>query len=172
MEGIGQPAGNPKRGFLRDCTPGIQSLGGEKMKEKILEDQWVVGFIDALGKFIVDVKEDNIELKFVVNVPKEDVQTLYKLKKIFQCGRIYEIENGWCLEIRKIHCIKNVVEYFDKHWLKTRKRVDFIKFRKIYLILERGQLMEKLEDVAKYAEGIRGTPREVVDNILKLKGTG
>ena len=136
--------------------------------KKILEDQWVVGFVDALGKFLIEIEGNNLELIFAIDVPKEDVQTLYKLKKIFKCGRVYETENGWRLEIRKMNCIRNVVEYFEKHWLKTRKRVDFIKFRKIYLILERGQLNERLEDVAKYAAGIRGIPKETVDRIRGL----
>ena len=142
------------------------------MRKKIIEDQWVVGFVDAVGKFLVDVEDNDIELKFVVDVPKEDAQTLYKLKKIFQCGRVYETEYGWRLEIKKMHCIKNVVEYFEKHWLKTRKRVDFIKFRKIYLILERGELKERFEDIVKYASGIRTTPPEVLEKLRSLGEAG
>lgn len=140
--------------------------------EKILEDQWVVGFVDALGKFVVDVVENKVDLGFIIDVAKEDVQILYKIKKIFQCGRVYELDDGWRLEIRKPHCIKNVVEYFEKHRLRTRKRVDFIKFRKIYLILEKKQLLEKLEDVVKYAEGIRGISSEVIEKLKELKGIG
>lgn len=136
--------------------------------KKFLEDQWVVGFIDALGKFLVEVEDGKLELVFTVDVPKEDVQTLYKLKKIFKCGKVRELESGWRLEIRRMNCIGNVVRYFEKHWLKTRKRVDFMKFRKIYIILERDQLKEKLADVAKYAAGIRGIPKEIVDRIRGL----
>ncbi len=51
------------------------------------------------------------------------------------------------------HLSKNIVPFFEKHLLKTRKRVDFIKFREIVMLMSRGEHLtsDGVENIRKIA---------------------
>jgi hypothetical protein len=62
------------------------------------------------------------------------------LKRFFKCGVIRKNqEDRWALRIRKISCLKEICDFFTKHPLKTKKNVDFIRFRRIIHKMEEGK---------------------------------
>ena len=78
--------------------------------------------------------------EFRVVQHERDIQVLYALKRFFECGVVRRNhEDRYELRIRKRSCLRKVVEFFEKHPLKTKKNVDFKKFRKILLMMERGE---------------------------------
>ncbi len=126
-----------------------------------LKPDWVVGFVDGEGCFYVGVNRNRtmktgyqVLPEFRIVQHERDIQVLYALKKFFGCGVVRRNhEDRYELRIRKISCLKRVVEFFEKHPLKTKKNVDFKKFRRIILMMERGEHLtrEGLIEILKIA---------------------
>lgn len=113
-----------------------------------LNAQWIVGFVDGEGCFHVSVNRHKemtagyqILPEFAVVQHERDVQVLYALKAHFRCGVVRKNHEGrMCYRVRGIdHLLKIIIPFFEKHLLKTKKRVDFQKFRKILLKIQRGE---------------------------------
>ena len=113
-----------------------------------LEAQWVVGFVDGEGCLFVGINPHSemtsgfqVLPEFTVVQHQRDVQLLYALKQFFGCG-VVRRNHGERLayRVRSLdHLNEKIVPFFEKHPLKSKKRVDFAKFRKIL------QLMTKKE---------------------------
>lgn len=126
--------GNPQRLYVRELS----------MK---LEAQWITGFVDGEGCFHVAVnKHDDMKCgyqvlpEFTVVQHERDVQILHALKAHFKCG-VVRVNHGdrMCWRVRKLeHLLKYIVPFFDKHPLKSKKRVDYEKFRRALLKMEKG----------------------------------
>ena len=113
-----------------------------------LNAQWVVGFVDGEGCFHIGINS-NPEMKLGVQVLPEftvvqheiDEQVLHGLKAYFDCGVVRK-NHGTRLSYRvrgQANLLQKILPFFEKHQLKTRKRVDFAKFRKVILMMEKGE---------------------------------
>ncbi len=112
-----------------------------------LDAQWITGFVDGEGCFHVGVNANasmttgfQVLPEFTVVQHKRDVQILHALKAYFGCG-VVRVNHGDRMAYRvrgKEHLLERIVPFFMKHPLKTRKNVDFRKFRKILLMMEKG----------------------------------
>ena len=112
-----------------------------------LTAQWICGFVDGEGNFFVDINPYQemtsgfqVLPEFTVVQHERDVQLLYALKKFFRCGVVRQDHGDhMCYRVRSVeHLIERIVPFFEKHELRSKKRVDFIKFRRILLLMERG----------------------------------
>ena len=127
-----------------------------------LESQWIVGFVDGEGCFHVGISrhEDmrtgyQILPEFTVVQHERDVQILHALKRHFGCGvvrRNHGDRMAWRVRDRA-HLMERIVPFFMKHSLKTRKKQDFLKFRKVLLMMEKGEHLtpegvEKIRSIA------------------------
>ena len=109
-----------------------------------LEAQWVVGFVDGEGCFFVGINPHpemtsgfQVLPEFTVVQHQRDIQLLHALKKFFGCGvvRINHAER-MAYRVRSLdHLNEKIIPFFDEHPLKSKKKVDFIKFRKILLLM-------------------------------------
>ena len=111
-----------------------------------LEAQWVVGFVDGEGCFYVGINAQpemktgyQVLPEFTVVQHKRDVQLLYALKKFFGCGVVRQNHGDrMAYRVRGLeNLLERVIPFFEKHPLKTKKRLDFLKFRKIALLMEK-----------------------------------
>ena len=112
-----------------------------------LNAQWIVGFVDGEGCFHIGINK-NQEMKLGVQVLPEftvvqhqvDEQVLYALKAYFGCGVVRKNHGTrLCYRVRGQENLRNkIVPFFEKHQLKTRKRIDFAKFRRVLLLMEKG----------------------------------
>jgi hypothetical protein len=112
-----------------------------------LDAQWITGFVDGEGCFHVSVNPHNemsikfqVLPEFTVVQHKRDVQILHALKSFFGCG-VVRTNHGDRLAYRvrsKEHLLEIIIPFFVKHPLKSKKRMDFEKFRQILLIMEKG----------------------------------
>src|SRR5258708_24950190 len=133
-----------------------------------LEAQWVVGFEDGEGRFFVGINPHpemtsgfQVPPEFTVVQHQRDIQLLHALKKFFGCG-VVRTNHGERMgyRVRSLdHLTEKIVPFFEEHPLKSKKRVDFIKFRKIL------QLMKKREHLTR--EGI-----EEIRSIAATMNTG
>ncbi len=113
-----------------------------------LNAQWIVGFVDGEGCFHIGINK-NQEMKLGVQVLPEftvvqhqaDQQVLYGLKAYFGCGVVRKNHaTRLCYRVRgHENLLDRILPFFEKHQLKTRKRVDFAKFRKVVLLMEKGE---------------------------------
>ena len=125
-----------------------------------LEAQWIVGFVDGEGCFHVGINQNQkmtlgvqVLPEFTVVQHEIDEQVLYGLKDYFGCG-VVRVNHGTRLSYRvrgQANLRDRIIPFFEKHKLKTRKRIDFEKFRKVILLIEKGEHLkpEGLEQIRK-----------------------
>jgi hypothetical protein len=136
-----------------------------------LEAQWVVGFVDGEGCFYVGFNAQpemktgyQVLPEFTVVQHKQDIQLLYALKQFFGCGVVRQNHGDrMAYRVRDAeHLQERVIPFFEKHPLKTKKRLDFLKFRKILIMMQRNEHLtldgiEKIRQIA--SEMNRGRER-------------
>lgn len=140
-----------------------------------LSPDWVVGFVDGEGCFHVSLNRHEemtvgyqVLPEFVVVQHERDVQILYALKRFFGAGVVRTNHgNRQCLRIRKMDALLKVCEFFMAHPLKTKKNIDFVKFRKIIQIMSCGRHLEigGLLEIVELASAMNTTQRPVLDEI-------
>ena len=136
-----------------------------------LEAQWVVGFVDGEGCFNLDthVKADmrwgiQMQPEFTVVQHDRDVQILHALKDLFGCGSVgvnrkdqTSIRMHYrCKSVKDLH--EKVIPFFEKHSLKTKKGVEFSKFRDIVRLMYadyHNQSLKQFLEIADKGEQIR-----------------
>ena len=112
-----------------------------------LDAQWITGFVDGEGCFHVGINPHpemtagvQVLPEFTVVQHERDVQVLHALKAYFGCG-VVRTNHGdrMAFRVRSVkHLLQHIVPFFVKHPLKTRKNVDFLKFRDVLLVMEAG----------------------------------
>jgi hypothetical protein len=123
----------------------------ERSKVMKLSSDWVVGFTDGEGCFYVGfLKHPEMSVgyqvlpEFRVVQHKRDIQVLYALKSFFKGGVVRQNhEERYELRIRKLESLKEVVAFFEKHPLKTKKKVDFERFAYIIRLMSEGRHLTK-----------------------------
>ena len=127
-----------------------------------LETQWIVGFVDGEGCFHVSVNAHEqttsgfqVLPEFVVVQHERDVQILHALKRHFGCGVVRRNHaERMCYRVRGVkHLNERVIPFFEQHPLKTRKNVEFRKFRRILRLMAAGghlddEGIEKIRSIA------------------------
>ena len=127
-----------------------------------LSAEWITGFVDGEGCFHVGINK-HLEMKaghqvlpeFTVVQHERDVQVLHALKAHFGCGVVRK-NHGDRMAYRvrsQEHLLKHIVPHFVQYPLMTRKRQDFIKFRRILLMMSEGVHLtaEGVEEIRRIA---------------------
>ena len=127
-----------------------------------LNAEWVTGFVDGEGCFHVAINPQpemtvgfQVLPEFTVVQHERDVQLLYALKAFFGCGVVRK-NHGTRMAYRvrsKEHLLQIIIPFFMKHSLKSKKHVDFLKFRDVLLTMEKGEHLtedgiEKIRGIA------------------------
>ena len=136
-----------------------------------LDAGWITGFVDGEGCFHVGVNPHTdmragyqVLPEFTVVQHKRDAQVLHGLKAFFGCG-VVRTNHGDRLayRVRSLeHLLQRIVPFFQKHSLKTKKHIDFMKFRHVLLLMEKGEHLKPdgIEKIRNIAAGMnRGQPR-------------
>ena len=127
-----------------------------------LEAQWIAGFVDGEGCFHIGINSHKemtagfqILPEFTVVQHERDVQVLHALKDYFGCGVVRKNHGDrMAYRVRGIkHLLEHIIPFFVKHSLKTKKNVDFKKFRNILLKMEAGDHLtqEGIEEIRRIA---------------------
>lgn len=105
-----------------------------------LETQWIVGFVDGEGCFHIGISKHKeissgyqIIPEFVVTQHKRNISVLYGIKKVMKnIGVVRKNKATYQFKVRKLSELKDVVlPFFEKHSLKTDKKIDFLGFRDV-----------------------------------------
>ena len=133
-----------------------------------LNAQWIVGFVDGEGCFHIGINKNStmtlgvqVLPEFTVVQHQRDEQVLYALKAYFGCGVVRKNHGTrLCYRVRgHENLLQRILPFFEKHQLKTRKRVDFAKFRKVVLLMEKGEHLtqEGLEKIRQIKTSMNST---------------
>ena len=128
-----------------------------------LEAQWVVGFVDGEGGFFVGINPHpemtfgfQVLPEFTVVQNQRDIQLLHALKQFFGCGVVRRNHaERMAYRVRSLdHLNEKIIPFFEEHPLKSKKRVDFSKFRRVLQLMStRGHLasagIEEIRAIAK-----------------------
>ena len=127
-----------------------------------LDAQWITGFVDGEGCFYIGINEHvdmtagyQVLPEFTVVQHERDVQVLHAFKAYFGCG-VVRRNHGDRMAYRvrgQTHLWERIVPFFVKHPLKTKKRMDFQKFKRVLRMMQAGehltpQGIEKIRDIA------------------------
>ena len=115
-----------------------------------LSAQWISGFTDGEGCFHIGISKHSqmttgyqVLPEFIIVQHKRDIKLLYNLKAYFGCGVVRKNKgsgNIYSYRVRnRAHLMNIIIPFFEKHSLKTMKKVDFQKFRKVLLMMERNE---------------------------------
>ncbi len=148
-----------------------------------LSADWVVGFVDAEGCFHVSINRQpemsvgfQVLPEFVVVQHSRDRQVLYGLKRFFGAGSVRRNHGDRdCLRIRELKALLEVGEFFIKHPLKTKKNVDFRKFRRILHLMNQRRHLERegLVEIIDIAMKMNSAQRPALEAIRReLVGAG
>lgn len=136
-----------------------------------LDAQWIVGFVDGEGCFHVGINPHKemttgyqVLPEFTVVQHKQDVKILHALKDYFGCGVVRSNHGDrMAYRVRGIkHLAERILPFFMEHPLKTIKNVEFKKFRRILLEMEKGHHLTKegVEEIRRLASQMnRGRSR-------------
>ncbi len=146
-----------------------------------LSPDWVVGFVDGEGCFHVSILRHpemtvgyQVLPEFTVVQHERNVQILYALKRFFGCGVVRRNHGDrWAYRVRKLQCLERVCDFFTRHPLKTRKQVDFVRFRRIVQKMKEGRHLtpEGLQEIVDIALRMNTGKREALLRIKKDLGT-
>lgn len=142
-----------------------------------LSADWVVGFVDGEGCFHVSLTRHpdmsagfQVLPEFVVVQHTRDRQVLQALKRFFGAGTVRTNHGDRdCLRIRKLDALARVCDFFLKHPLKTKKNVDFRKFRKIVRLMNQKRHLERdgLLEIIGIAMQMNSTTRPALEEIRR-----
>lgn len=113
-----------------------------------LHAQWIIGFTDGEGCFHIGINKNSemtcgyqVLPEFTVTQHERDIKVLYALKTYFGCGVVrVNHDDRYCYRVRQFSHLKDIiVPFFEKHKLLTTKRLDFEKFRRVLLMMEKKQ---------------------------------
>jgi len=95
---------------------------------------------------------------------------MYAIKRFFACG-VVRTNHGDRNEIRirNLDCLKNkIIPFFDKYPLHTKKKYDFLKFKKIIKLMEKEEHLteEGIERIFKIAEKMNTKNKSITKNNL------
>ena len=136
-----------------------------------LEAQWIVGFVDGEGCFQVGIAQhdevsEGVQVlpEFTVVQHERDAQILYALKAYFGCGVVRKNHGDrLAYRVRDRRCLSEVIApFFMKHQLKTSKNVEFLKFRRVLLLMNDGRHLanDGIEEIRSIAATMdRSRPR-------------
>ena len=130
-----------------------------------LDAGWVVGFVDGEGCFHVGISVHpemtagvQVLPEFTVVQHERDAQVLFALKAYFGCGVVRPNHGDrMAYRVRGVkHLLERIVPFFVKHPLKTKKNIDFLKFRDVLLLIEAGNHLS-----SEGVEAIRSIARQM-----------
>jgi len=123
------------------------------MTNNKLNPNWVTGFTDAEGCFMINItKCETNRMKwqirpcFQIKLHYRDKKLLIKIKSFFnEIGSIsFSNDNGVMYRVNKLNDIINIIiPHFDKYSLITQKQSDYKTFKNIVELINKGEHLNK-----------------------------
>jgi hypothetical protein len=141
---MGQSAGKSKE---QDMTPQRPNVGNPGQASRLSFD-WIVGFVDGEGCFHVGIsKHKDLRIGYqilpelTVVQHKRDIALLYELRSVMNCGVVRSNHGDrFCWRVRDLNNLMEIIiPFFEKHPLRSKKWIEFLKFRKVVMMMQKGE---------------------------------
>jgi LAGLIDADG endonuclease len=123
------------------------------MNNNKLDPNWVTGFTDAEGCFMINItKRETNRMKwqirpcFQIKLHSRDKELLIKIKSFFnEIGSIsFSNDNGVMYRVNKLNDIINIIiPHFNNYPLITQKQSDFLLFKEIVRLMNKSEHLNK-----------------------------
>ncbi len=142
-----------ERNFISSCTnTSKKCITPEKSVSARCNPYWVTGFTDGEGCFCISFQRcERLRLKIEVR-PSFTISESCKrgspfrgverVQEFFGCGFIrYSRKDGtYKFEVRSLsNLCEKIIPHFDQYPLETAKKIDFLRFREISLLMRQGK---------------------------------
>ena len=106
----------------------------DKTNDNDLNNHWLAGFSDAYASFQINLINKNINVRLNFQIEQKQKELLILIKN-FLGGNIgyRKTQNTYYYESTSA---KKVINYFDKFHLLSSKQVNYLKWRKSYIIIQ------------------------------------
>jgi len=114
-----------------------------------LDNYWLAGFTQADGCFHISVVKSKTHktgysVRLEYSLKQNDELPLRLLYNNLEMGNISQYHTGiWCYKSSGHKTSAQLINYFDKYNLFAGKYVDYIKFRKVYIMITEGKHLEE-----------------------------
>ena len=119
-----------------------------------LDNYWLVGFTQADGCFHICIAKSKthktgFSVRLEYSLKQNDNIPLNLLYNLIKKGNLSQYHTGvWCYKSSGFKTAAVLINYFDKYHLFAGKYVDYLKFRKVYIMITEGKHLE-VEGVKK-----------------------
>jgi LAGLIDADG endonuclease len=114
----------------------------------ILSPDWICGFVEGEGSFVISITKikssnsEQVRLFFKVTQHMKNVQLLYALKKYFGVGIVKrqtkDPEKIWEFVVSRFeHLNTKIIPFFESNKMHSTKKFDFLRFRKVAIMMHR-----------------------------------
>lgn len=113
-----------------------------------LDNYWLAGFTQADGCFHISVvKSKTHKMKFSVrlefSIKQKDAIPVKLLYDTIKMGNLSQYNSGiWCYKSSGYKTAAQLINYFDTFNLFAGKYINFLKFRKVYIMITKGKHLE------------------------------
>lgn len=138
--------------------PSKKSSSADNQQERLDMANWIVGFVDGEGSFLVSIFRNKttkhgwqVFPEFIVTQGAKSLSVLEEIKNFFGCGHIFinrrrdnhhEHLYRFCVRSAK-DLREKIVPFFERHRLRTAKLKDLKKFKQVLSLMENGVHLKK-----------------------------
>jgi len=151
----------------------------------MLNPYYVTGFVDGEGSFSVTVSVRpklhwGIEIRpsFSISQNRKSRSILFQIKEFFNCGYIRPSrkDNTYKYEVRSLKDLTTkIIPHFESYPLRTQKRKNFEKFKKIVLLMGENKHLQRegLKRILSLLEEINPASKKVynrkeIERLMKV----
>lgn len=123
------------------------------LRDITLNDNWLIGFVDAEGCFHVSFSKSNKSFRFIFDLSQKGKENkekvLEKLNSLFGVGKVYKhfYKNNWSYRINGLSQCKVLINFFDKSEFTflTKKYNSYLLWKVISDRIENGEHLDKIK---------------------------
>ena len=114
-----------------------------------LDNYWLVGFTQADGCFHISIAKSKthktgFSVRLEYSIKQNDDIPLKLLYNELKLGNLSKYSSGiWCYKSTGYKTAALLIQYFDRFHLFAHKYIQFIKFRKTYIMINKGLHLEE-----------------------------
>jgi len=140
--------------------------------ERNLENHWLAGFSDADASFqikVINRKGKNIsEIRLNFQIDQKNKEILILIKDLLGGNIGYrESQDTYYYGSTSFGACKKVINYFDSYHLLSSKHINYLKWRKAYIIIQNKDHLNKsgIEKIIK----LKNTMNKIYETDMKNK---
>lgn len=118
------------------------------LKELSLDNYWLAGFTQADGCFYISIPKSKTHrtgysVRLEYSLKQNDVLPLKLLYDVLKMGNLSQYSSGvWCYKSSGFKTAASLIDYFDRFNLFADKYKDYLKFRKVYIMITEGKHLD------------------------------